>query len=108
MKKTFLLTAVGLFAFVGSASAQTVIYYDQFTYVPNQLSGEMPDTVDTGGYGGTPNAVWIAPSQWVAIDTGSSPPTEANTGNAQYANAYLPFTPENGEIYVLSASLAGG
>jgi hypothetical protein len=108
MKTTLLYTTVALLAFAGSASAQTVIYYDQFGYgsvTPTEINGQQPDIVDTGVDGGTPGAVWDAASQWVA--NGTAPNSQA-TAVSQYANAFLPFTPLPDMVYTLSASLAGG
>jgi hypothetical protein len=109
MKTKILLSAFSaVLLTVGSASAQTVIYYDQFGYgsvTPTQINGQQPDVVDTGVDGGTPGAVWDAAPQWVA--NGTAPNSQASAV-AAYDNAFLPFTPLPDEIYTLSSSLATG
>jgi hypothetical protein len=93
---------------VGSASADTIIYQDQFGYGPvapgTPINGQHPDTVDTGVDGGTPNAVWDAASQWVANGSGANSQASAQ---AIYSSGYLPFIPQTDQIYTLSASLSG-
>ena len=84
---------------VGTASA-SVIYSDTFTgsSTLGSLNGATPNTVDTN------SATWTSTSSssygWA--DSGYS---IAGTLNNNRQNAYLPFTPVNGQIYPLSAGL---
>ncbi len=69
----------------------TVIYSDAMTNSPGALNGRTPDTTDTG------SATWTAATVW---NTDGTEATAANTGLA-----FLPFTPQAGRIYTLSADI---
>lgn len=122
MKKSRYLISIVLLAFACNASAQVTIYKDNFdrgtgTYPTDELNGTKPSPTDTGGYGGTFGATWIAASQWVTDANGAAtdplhpfvPPVTGPVAVATSlgANAFLPFSPISGQIYTLSASLQG-
>jgi hypothetical protein len=67
------------------------IYEDNFSYVTNSINGVLPDTV-----GGLP---WVANPQW------GSNGGEAAVNTTTPANAYLPFIPQPGNVYTLSANV---
>jgi hypothetical protein len=103
---------------LGGTASATVIYSDTFTdgssTTPVNLNGLTP-TVDNGGFGGTAGATWSA-----ATITGTLEYTENGSGTLSYSNgasftysgtAYLPFTPEAGQVYTFTAEVtdtAGG
>jgi len=68
-----------------------VIYQDNFSNVTNSINGNFPDTVG--------NAPWIANGQW------GSDGTEAVASTTSSANAFLPFIPQAGNVYTLSAAI---
>jgi hypothetical protein len=67
------------------------IYKDNFSYVTN-LNGKYPDT--TGDH------TWVANSLWSA-DGAEAAISSSNTS----ANAFLPFVPQPGNVYTLSATM---
>ena len=73
------------------APVVSTIYKDTFSYVTNLLDGSIPDT--------TGSAAWRADPSW------SSDGTEASVNSSASANAYLPFVPEAGNVYTLSANV---
>ena len=99
-RKTLVALAVGaIFGTFGAgmaapaAAAAKVIYQDNFTgSSTTPLNGAKP-TTDNGL-----SSTWTASSVWK--DSG-----HANGTAAPRQNAYLSFTPANGKIYTLSASL---
>jgi len=76
--------------------AQTVvtntIYQDLFTGSA-PLAGRTPDTVDVG------TNTWLAGPDW------STDGTEAVAGSGTVEGAFLPFVPQPGRVYYLSANL---
>ena len=96
----------GLFA-AATARANTTIYQDSFNRTGG-LNGSAP-TIDTGGLGGTAGATWsamngsVADAGWATSTTGggqlnySSYP--AGTTSSYNATAWLPFTPQSGQVY---------
>ncbi|HWY31446.1 MAG TPA: immunoglobulin domain-containing protein, partial [Candidatus Acidoferrum sp.] len=69
----------------------STIYHDTFSHVTNDLNGSLPDTAG--------QSTWIANSTW------SSDGTEAVANSSASANAYLPFVPQAGNVYTLSANI---
>jgi hypothetical protein len=108
MRSRMSLTAlVILGCLVAAAQADTTIFQDSFhrnidngngTFSPKPLAGTQPDVVNTG------SAVWSAHSQWnTVISTGGVGYASMNLGyNGDYSG-FLPFVPEQGRIYTLSA-----
>lgn len=98
--------SAGLFA-AATARATTTIYQDSFNRTGG-LNGSAP-TIDTGGFGGTAGATWSAINfNTGAGDTGWATSTTnggqlAYSGNpstpAYAATAWLPFTPQAGQVY---------
>lgn len=79
------------------------LYHDEFAGATGPLNGRVPDTV------GAPNE-WMANPYWTAGNNGTTNAAMA-TGDAGGPNAFLPFVPIPGQVYVLSAVLddqAGG
>jgi len=70
-----------------------VIYQDTFSNVTNSINGNFPDTVG--------NQRWIANGQWGSDGTEAV----ASTTNNNSANAFLPFIPQAGNVYTLSAAI---
>ena len=88
-------TALAAFSALPCAvSASTTIYQDNFSgsSSPGTLNGATP-TIDNG-----PSGTWTANSAWA--DSGY-----ANGTGGLSQNAYLSFTPANGQIYTLSGGL---
>jgi hypothetical protein len=100
MKKIGLLLMVCLVWIVGNANATTILYSDNFDGPAlTPLNGTTPD-VTMGG------ATWAAGADFEADGTvtfhGMQPaPGDTSLGDG----AYLPFVPENGYIYELSATI---
>lgn len=69
----------------------STIYQDSFSYVTNSLNGSLPDTVGT--------------IPWTADSSYSSDGTEAVANSSASANAFLPFVPQPGNLYTLSANI---
>jgi hypothetical protein len=72
------------------APPTTIVYEDQFTGSGGALNGRFPDTFGT-------NTAWVAGTVW---DYDGTEAYGSGTGNA-----YLPFVPEPGRIYTLSATI---
>ena len=68
-----------------------VIYQDTFSNVTNSINGNFPDTVG--------HQEWIANGQW------GSDGIEAVASTTSSANAFLPFVPQAGNVYTLSAAV---
>jgi len=68
-----------------------VIYQDTFSQVTNSINGNLPDTIG--------NQSWIANPAW------GSDGTEAVANTSTSANAFLPFVPQGGNVYTLSAAI---
>lgn len=82
---------------IDGARAEVVIYADPLAGSSSAALNGLAPTTDTGGYGGSTGATWnslnFQANGYVSVD------------NLHYANALLPFTPQTGEIYKLSADL---
>lgn len=91
MKSTKLLTILVLGLSAVNQVAAEIIYYDDFNGTGN-LNGTTPD-ITTGG------AVWVAGDDFDA--DGTITYDDDSYGDS----AYLPFVPEDGYIYTLSATL---
>lgn len=72
------------------APPTTVIYEDEFSGSGGALNGRYPDTYGT-------NTAWVAGTVW---DYDGTEAYGSGTGNA-----YLPFVPQPGRIYTLSATI---
>jgi hypothetical protein len=103
-KCAFILAMAALFGLATNAvQAQTTIYYDSFNRgtvdSPLNLDGSIPEV---NYYGST----------WSAYVDGTTPANSVTTNGtsahvtAHQTNAYLPFIPEAGNLYVLSADLS--
>ena len=91
------LAAAASLGLAGAASAST-IYSDSFVQASGtQLNGQTVQTSATYA-GGTSGATWIA-------DTGITTNGSNAVNLASRQNMYLPFTPEAGFIYTLTATL---
>jgi len=84
--------SVGAFVQVIAPVVNT-IYQDNFSYVTSSINGNFPDT--------TGNQPWIANGQWGSDGTEAW----ASTTNNHSANAFLPFIPQAGNVYTLSAAI---
>lgn len=70
----------------------STIYHDDFTAdTSGFLNGNPPDTVGVG--------TWTADAAW------TSDGTEAVVNSSSSANAFLPFVPQAGHVYTLSANI---
>jgi hypothetical protein len=115
-QKTLLALAAGaMFGTLGAGSAvataaPTTIYQDGFNRA-GLLDGSTP-TVDNGGLGGTAGATWSAlnTATPAAADSGWATSTSrggqltysgnpAGTATAYDGTAWLPFTPQSGQVY---------
>lgn len=82
----------------GPEGGTNTIYHDTFSR-SEQLNGSPPFPVDTDG------ATWWG---WDQLKTDGSELTLTNANpvnNQMFANAFLPFTPQVGHIYTLSADI---
>jgi hypothetical protein len=98
--KTVLLLTVAIVGLPTICKAQLLIYSDTFTG-SGPLDGVQVEN-STGQYGGTLNATWNASSNSVTQTLGFGAALNSTTSNQ---SAYLPFTPEAGYIYTLTATL---
>ena len=80
---------------VAVPAAGAVLYFDDFSGAGGPLNGAVPDTRPDGS-----TATWAAGG--TLADSG------AVTVDADGATAYLPFVPESGQEYTLSATLLTG
>ncbi|MCG2683825.1 MAG: PEP-CTERM sorting domain-containing protein [Planctomycetales bacterium] len=98
-KFSILLVVAAMAAFLGvmPASADIIIYQDTFTG-DGAVHGTTPD-VTLGLYGGTAGATWVAGAGWTKSGGIATIGAEAD--------AYLPFVPQAGWIYTLSADVDG-
>jgi len=81
------------------ATAQTIIYADDFSgSAATNLNGLAPD-VRSGTDGGSSSATWTADT----IGFKANGSVTGQTGNTRYA--YLPFTPDTGKVYTLTVDL---
>lgn len=96
----FLTAAMALTALaglVGTAKAG-VIYQDNFPgSSANPLNGTSP-TIDATG------ATWTADTGWRADGSQTNADYNASSGATGSSDAFLPFTPSNGNVYTLSAN----
>jgi hypothetical protein len=74
----------------------TTNYLDYFTHFAINLNGNSPDTVGT-------NQVWIADSAGSWYDDGTEAGASPAVGVS--ADAFLPFVPQAGHLYSLSANI---
>jgi hypothetical protein len=108
--KTIPTAALAAITLIGSASAATVIYYDDFNDQQNinsggpyaqTLAGSVP-TTRVGTLGGSASATWTSNAEtggWGQrdyADNNVATPTSSN---------YLSFTPQAGYIYTLEADI---
>lgn len=91
------LALASLAALATSVQATHTIYSDGFNRTGN-LNGSSPDTT-SGLYGGTAGAQWTAGSSTL---TGTEAPFNGLT------LAYLPFTPQTGQVYTLTVVAQDG
>jgi hypothetical protein len=114
-KKVFVVAAIGAFLAVGSVQASTIIYQDTFTGINND-SGTPPTSsylcarqLETrlGDYGGSATATWDAAwsGSYVWTQSGTQATKTATSGSTVY-DAYVPFTPQTGYVYTLSADIS--
>jgi hypothetical protein len=108
MQSRMFLTALAVLGcLVATAQADTTIYQDSFhrnidngngTFSPAPLAGSAPDVVNTG------SAVWATHSQWnTVISTSGVGYASLNSFPTGDFSGFLPFTPEQGRVYTLSA-----
>jgi hypothetical protein len=108
MRSRMLLTALAVLGcLVVAARADTTIYQDSFhrnidnhngTFSPAPLAGSAPDVVNTGA------AVWASHSQWnTVINTGGIGYADLNSLPKGDYSGFLPFVPQQGNVYTLSA-----
>lgn len=86
------------------ANADTILYQDLFNSGGTTLNESTLDTA-LGLYGATANATWTASTTWKVNPTSGR--AYVNTTGSSHYNAWLPFTPQAGYIYTLSADLCG-
>jgi hypothetical protein len=89
--------------FCATQASATIIYQDGFNDSAGQLHGTTPDTT-LGQYGGTSGATWTSRTGNPCWSYNSSYPGEAVHGSWS-TSAYLPFAPQTGHVYTLSADL---
>lgn len=91
---TVLIGVLAALALVGNSHAETALYSDDFSGDGStQLNGTKPGTTMAGNS-------WIAHENWKA-DGSIAPATSSFWDHS----AFLPFVPESGKIYTLSATL---
>ncbi len=110
-----LAIAVGTGLFTAANAQAATIYQDSFNRTGG-LNGSSP-TIDTGGFGGTAGATWSAinfdtgagDTGWATSTTGGGQLTySGNPSSPAYdATAWLPFTPQSGEVYTAQATIVG-
>lgn len=88
---------------VAAAAQTTTIYQDNFNR-NGELLGSAPNVVDTGG------ATWFAATNVFvngsAVDFSGTNGYPIPQGSwSLFPNAFLPFTPQNGHVYTLSADI---
>lgn len=93
LRRTLTLAAVALFAIATTAPAATIIYSDPLNGSGSDLNGTSP--ADRGGTG---TDAWVAGSEFNADGSVAGPDDEEQ-------GAWLPFTPQAGMIYTLSADV---
>jgi len=97
MTRTLTTLAAVTLTVAGTAQA-SLIYSDSLTGSVTELNGTTVD-FSSGTAGGTSGATWIAAATYNQTATG----TIGTDGGVQ--GAYLPFTPQTGYVYKLSATM---
>ncbi len=106
---TFFVAVLASALFIASASAQTIIYSDDFTHAAGDLNGNTVQT-SSGLFGGTSGATWLS-----GTGQSSGTPVFNYTGSGAVSNdtdfastyyAFLPLTLETGVVYSLQVDIA--
>ncbi len=103
----FTCVLAGVLSLGVAAAAQTVIYDDDFSgSASDHLDARAPVTA-AGEAGGSADATWTSGGYWKADGTVANGPDSDNVPyrNSFTDNGLLPFRPEPGHRYTLSATL---
>lgn len=92
------LAAAGSFALAGVASADTILYSDNFVQASGTVLNGQTVQTSLGAAGATANATWTG-------DTGITTDGSGNVNVGSNESIYLPFTPQSGHVYTLTMTM---